>query len=224
MIEIHSVCLNDIHLIDAINDTFDKNIEVFIGIGGSTIDEVKNAISLLKTDSIVLMHGFQNYPTQYKDINFNKVRKIKDILSNFKHGYADHTGWNEPQNQFITLIGGTLGMKFIEKHVTNVYGIERCDWNSAISIDMFNDLIANWKLIEQCFGDGKLELNDAEKKISLVKSKGFKDAYVVAFNNRIIIPVSSAQEMESKENKPVIESHNKEKEIDTDNLGIIYVI
>ncbi len=68
------------------------------------------------------------------------------------------------------------------------------------------------------------KLDDAEKKISLVKSKGFKDAYVVAFNNRIIIPVSSAQEMESKENKPVIESHNKEKEIDTDNLGIIYVI
>lgn len=176
MIEIHSVCLNDIHLLEAINIKFDDNIKIFIGVGGSTIEEVNNAINILKTKDIVLMHGFQNYPTNYKDINFNKVKKIMGVFSKYKHGYADHTGWNEPYNYLISLCGGFLGMDFLEKHVTNLYGQQRCDWNSAISIEMLNSIIDSWNIIEECNGSGDLELNEAEKKYSVfgpMKKAGF---------------------------------------------------
>ena len=41
---------------------------VIIGTGGSTLDEIDYAINYLKQkgkDDIFLMHGFQNYPTEY---------------------------------------------------------------------------------------------------------------------------------------------------------------
>ena len=49
------------------------------------------------------MFGFQNYPTKYKNINLEKVRKIQSMYPKLKFGYADHTAWNEPNNELITL-------------------------------------------------------------------------------------------------------------------------
>ena len=63
-----------------------------------------------------------------------------NLFPEFSFGYADHTAWNEPNNILITLMGAALGMDFIEKHVTNVYGKKRVDWESTVSIDMFNEI------------------------------------------------------------------------------------
>lgn len=68
-------------------------------------------------------------------------------------------------------------------------------------------------------------LSDAEAKLAVVKSRGFKDAYIVAFNNGKIIPINSAIQMELKNPKTnVVKAEVKEKEIEIDKLGIIYVI
>ena len=40
----------------------------------------------------------------------------------------------------ITLLGAALGMEYIEKHVTNVFGQERVDWSAAVNMDMFNEI------------------------------------------------------------------------------------
>nr|MDA3894010.1 N-acetylneuraminate synthase family protein [Salinivirgaceae bacterium] len=135
IIEIHSVCLNDTNLLQQVNKNIAKETKVVIGIGGTGITEVENAISLLDTKNVVLMHGFQNYPTKYNDINFGKIRKLMRLYPTFSHGYADHTAWNEQNNALITMMGAALGMDYIEKHVTTQPGTERIDWQAAITID-----------------------------------------------------------------------------------------
>lgn len=167
LVEIHSVCLNDIHLLNALKDFNDTNIQVVLGVGGSTLYEIENAINFIESENIVLMHGFQNYPTKYQDVNFNRMRKIMNMYPNFKHGYADHTAWNEPNNNLISVMGAALGMSFIEKHVTTVPGEERTDWQAAISIDQFNDLVDTLKILDQCNGNGLLKLNEGEIKYSI---------------------------------------------------------
>jgi len=72
-----------------------------------------------------------------------------------------------------------------------------------------------------------LNLSEAEKSVSIVKSKGFKDAYIVAFNNGKIIPINSAIKLES--NHTMIEQLQKEDlknstKTDVKELSIIYVI
>lgn len=167
LVEIHSVCLNDIHLLTALKEYNDRNVPIVLGVGGSTLYEIENAINYLASENIVLMHGFQNYPTKYEDVNFNRIRKIMNLYPNFKHGYADHTAWNESYNNLITTMGAALGMDFIEKHVTLVPGEERTDWQAAIGIEQFNNLAKNLGILDQCNGNGLLKLNEGERKYSV---------------------------------------------------------
>lgn len=166
--EMHSVCLNDINLIDAINQNRSKESKVVLGVGGSSIDEIDNAINLLKVDEsqVVLMFGFQNYPTKYQDINFNKIRKLMDLYPTFGFGYADHTAWDEPHNELISLMGTSSGCSYLEKHVTTDCGYERCDSSAAVSFDQFESICHALSVLSECNGDGKIRLNRAEREYS----------------------------------------------------------
>jgi len=166
MVEIHSVCLNVPRLQRAVITNIDKKAKVVIGIGGCSLDEVKKAVQFFHEREIVLMFGFQNYPTKYEDVNLGKIRKIQSLYSEEKFGYADHTAWDEDNNELITLLVSANGMDFIEKHVTIEYGKERCDYSAAISIEQLNMLYKKIKLLEKLYGDGSILLNKAEKDYS----------------------------------------------------------
>jgi cell division protein FtsN len=71
-----------------------------------------------------------------------------------------------------------------------------------------------------------LMLKEAEKALPKIKAKGYKDAYIVAFNNGKVIPINDAVKLETKqptgfvsENK-IIESN----QIDPEELSIQYAL
>jgi sialic acid synthase SpsE len=166
-VEIHSVCLNDVHLLKALREHLDLHTRLVLGVGGASLDEIENAVTILDSSNIVLMFGFQNFPTKYEHINFAKMRRIMQLFPDFAFGYADHTAWDEPNNLLITVMGAALGMEYIEKHVTTAYGEKRFDWSAAISLDMFNDLRHKLDLLTACNGDGLLRLNQGERDYSV---------------------------------------------------------
>ena len=165
--EIHSVSLNDLKLLDKLKERVSPATKIFLGVGGSTIEDYDHAIKYLNHKNTVLMHGFQNYPTKYSDINFKKIRKIMEKYPVMQHGYADHTAWDEPDNLLITLLGAAQGMDYVEKHVTIEYGKERADWSASIGINMFNELYEKLNLLKECMGNGNLDLNCAERQYSV---------------------------------------------------------
>tara|TARA_Y100000816_G_C26105280_1_gene587100 strand:+ start:2117 stop:3115 length:999 start_codon:yes stop_codon:yes gene_type:complete len=165
-VELHSVCLNVPRLMQPIKKLISKNTKIVIGEGGSTLSEIKNAVTFFGTSNLILMFGFQNYPTKYEYINLKKIKKIQSLFPNLSFGYADHCAWNEKNNELITLIIASHDIKFVEKHITNCYGSKRCDSASAISIEMFNSLSKKIKMLNKLNGDGRLALNKNEKKYS----------------------------------------------------------
>ena len=167
LVEIHSVCLNDINLLFSLKSQLTQNTKVVLGVGGSSLDEIENAIKILDHPYIILMFGFQNYPTKYHNINFAKMRRIMKLFPEFEFGYADHTAWNEPENVLITLFGAALGMDYVEKHVTNVFGEERVDWSASVNLDMLNEIKKKMDLLDACNGDGLLRLNKGEQDYSI---------------------------------------------------------
>jgi N,N'-diacetyllegionaminate synthase len=167
IVEIHSVCLNDINLLTALNQNIGSEKKIVLGIGGSDLYEIENALNTIKSQNIILFFGFQNYPTKYNDINFEKMRRIMRLFPEHRFGYADHTAWDEPNNELITLLGAALGMDYIEKHVTIAYGKERIDSPSAINIKMLNTLKKKLEILSDCNGNGLLELNKAEEDYSI---------------------------------------------------------
>ena len=166
-VEIHSVCLNDLFILEKLKQSLYSDLKVVLGIGGTSIDEIDYAINYLDHPNILLMFGFQNYPTVYKDVNLRKIRKIMKLFDNFEFGYADHTAWNSPENELVTLLGAASGMNFIEKRVTTHFGESRVDWPAAISLDMFNNLKKKLNILEDLNGNGDMSMNEGELSYSV---------------------------------------------------------
>lgn len=166
-VEIHSVCLNDFFILKKLKQKISKNTKIVLGVGGTSIEEIKNATDFLNHKNTILMFGFQNYPTIYEDVNLNKIRKLMKFFPYFEYGYADHTAWDSEDNELITLLGAASGMNYIEKHVTTHYGENRIDWPAAISIDMLNSLSHKINIFKKLNGSGLLEMNKGEKEYSI---------------------------------------------------------
>jgi len=158
--------LNDIFLLRHLKAKLEPNTKIVLGVGGTDLYEVENTIQTIGSSNVILMHGFQNYPTNYQDINFSKIRRIIQMYPNYQHGYADHTAWDNEYNTLITLIGAALGVNYIEKHVTIKTGKGRTDWQASISIDDFNSMSELLKIVETANGDGLLKFNEGEKTYS----------------------------------------------------------
>lgn len=165
--EIHSVCLNDIFMLQKLKKNLQNQTKMVLGVGGTSIDEIENAINFLKHPNTILMFGFQNYPTVYEDVNLNKIRRLMKLFDNFEFGYADHTAGDSSDNELITLLGAASGMKFVEKHVTTHYGEKRLDCEAAISLKMFNNLHDKIKILEKLNGSGSLSMNPGELRYSV---------------------------------------------------------
>ena len=149
----HSTCLNVPTLQKAILDKLHKEVKVVIGVGGSTTEEIDNAVQFFYDRRTILMFGFQNYQLDMRMLIYLKLEKSNlDTLINF--WVCDHTGWNEINNELITLMVAANNMNFIEKHVTNAFGQERIDYSAAISFEMFNSLARNLKILNQLYGNG----------------------------------------------------------------------
>jgi len=81
--------------------------------------------------------------------------------------------------------------------------------------------------LRKYFAGKFLQFSKAQKNLPIVKSKGFKDAYIVAFNNGNILPVKNAVKLESGKDKlPNVElTEGVEDDSQTANdLSIIYVL
>ena len=165
-VELHSVCINVPVLQRTILEKIDENAIIVIGVGGCTLQEVNEAVRSFDERPIVIMNGFQNYPTKYEDVNLDKIRKIQLLYAGKEFGYADHSSWDEKNNELITLLVAANGMDYIEKHITTDYGTKRCDYSAAISIEMMNELRAKLDVLSSLRGDGALKLNKGEQDYS----------------------------------------------------------
>lgn len=163
LIEVHAVCLNDTRLLAAIRSEISPDTKIVLGVGGSSLYEIDAALNFLQWDQVVLMFGFQNYPTRYQDINFRKLRRIMGLYPEYQYGFADHTEWDAEENQLISLLGAAQGMDYLEKHVTTHPGEERIDWQSAISVKACQALKQQLEILDACLGDGTLALSPAEQ-------------------------------------------------------------
>lgn len=161
-IELHASSLNDYYLLD---EVVDFPGQVVLGIGGSGIDEINEAIEFLRKkgkEEILLMYGFQAYPTDYRNINFAKMLKIKEMF-NLPLGYADHTSFDDENNVQISALPAAMGINILEKHYTPDLGVERIDYQAAVSKKHFLQIKHLMEIYLSVYGNGNLSLSDQER-------------------------------------------------------------
>ncbi|MBO72216.1 MAG: hypothetical protein CMD35_01245 [Flavobacteriales bacterium] len=165
-IKIHSSDLGNIHLLNNIEDYQGK---IFISAGGATlpelIDFINPLISLGKAKEIVLMHGFQTYPTPVHESNLVKIFQFKELFKDsVKYGYMDHIDADNELASTIPLSLSTIGIDYIEKHITHNRKKKGIDYYSSFEPSEMSDFMNNLNQVSSSFGDQSIFFTDAEKK------------------------------------------------------------
>ena len=164
-IELHAVCINDYFMLKEIIKT--DNI-IILGVGGTEIDEITYTVEHLKKNGkkineLLFMYGFQNYPTDYTQINLQKMNKLAQLY-NVAIGYADHTKYDDKNNVLISALGAANGFNILEKHYTPDFGVERIDFHAAVGDEQFIEIGKKMEMFLKIAGTGTIAMSKSEQK------------------------------------------------------------
>lgn len=131
-----------------------KILNVCLGIGGSELDEINSAIHQLKNKNIILMTGFQNYPTPTRSNQISRISYLKNKLKakNIEFGFADHEVSQSIEKFLLPAIAVGSGVKYIEKHFTLSKTLNLEDSETALDPEEFRVFTAALKLSSASIG------------------------------------------------------------------------
>ena len=125
--------------------------KIILSTGMSTIDEVKNALSILinsgtKKNKITVLHANTEYPTPMEDVNLRAMVTIgKELDVNF--GYSDHTLGIE-----VDIAAVAMGASCIEKHFTLDCNMEGPDHKASLEPSQLKAMVKAIRNIEKALG------------------------------------------------------------------------
>ena len=200
-IKIHPTDLNNLQLLSKVYES--KITKVILGISGSSLKTIYSALKILSNKNIVIMLGYQAYPTPNDDINNFKINFLKKKFKkiNLKYGYADHSTGN--MGDLPSLAAASLGAEYIEKHVTIKYFKNRPleDYESALLPDNFEKFVKNIKFGLESLGslknNKKYTIPKIEQKYlksiirSYVANKNIKKKFKILNSKKFILKRSS---------------------------------
>jgi sialic acid synthase SpsE len=166
-IEVHAACINDVDLLDrAIDFAIKYKKTLIIGISGFEIQELLDIIEYIKAKGyidLLLMYGFQNYPTNISQINLDKVKVLEKIL-NCKIGYADHTEFSNNTKEILINTAFSMGINVHEIHYVLEEGVDRTDYITGVGNDRLKKIKSTLIDILVAKGTSDLRLNEGERK------------------------------------------------------------
>ena len=155
----HDVDAFKIHSSDTSNPEVLKEVAlskkpIFLSCGASKIDEIKSAIDFLRkngNENIVLMHGYQAYPTKIEDTNLNFIKTLEKIFG-FNVGFYDHVDGGSILSKIIPLMSIGYGAQVIEKHFILNREDKGIDYESSLDPENFANFINILRESEKAIG------------------------------------------------------------------------
>jgi len=164
--KIHSSDLNNTKLLEKLALQEKK---VFLATGGSTLLEIRYALDILnkfeKPSEIIMLHGFQAYPTKVEDSVLSRLSKLKELFGDsVSIGYSDHISGDDKFATILPLMSIPYGVSYIEKHVTLERSAKGVDYYSSYEPDELEQFIDDVRLAEQSIGKNSLSFAESEKQ------------------------------------------------------------
>lgn len=138
--KIHSSEINNPKLLKLLSS---NNKPILLSTAGSFLYEIDEVLKILQNGKreIILMHGFQGYPTQISDLNLIKILELKKRYK-LDVGLMDHIDGDSELALTIPLMGVSLGATIIEKHITLDRSKKGIDYYSSLNPSEFKKLIS----------------------------------------------------------------------------------
>lgn len=155
-IKIHPTDINNFILINKINQL--PISTVILGIGGATIEEIELALNSLNPQfKVVLMHGYQAYPTPNEYNQISRISHLKKHLEgkfrNIEFGFADHVVNDFNYSVTLNAMAYVAGANYFEKHLSFGNCLELEDFESALEPDEFKQFSDDLNKAAEAFGD-----------------------------------------------------------------------
>jgi len=165
-VKIHSSDLINSKLLDQISSFKGK---VFLAVGGSSLIEIRYALDYIEkfnqASEIILMHGFQAYPTEIEDSKLQRLSCLNELFSDkFSLGYMDHVDAENPFNMVLPLLSIPYGISYLEKHITFDRKAKGVDYYSSLEPKEFCQFVDYVRLASIAIGNNPLDFSISEKR------------------------------------------------------------
>lgn len=147
--------------------------EVLLSAGGTTFEEVGEAIALLPGKRITVVLGFQAYPTPIEENRLLRLPAARESFPDAAIGFADHTGAGEAAAIWLPALALALGATYVEKHITVAHVLADPDHDSALAPDPFAEFVESMRLARAALGEPTTagEMGEAERAYRLRMKK-----------------------------------------------------
>ena len=165
-VKIHSSDLINSKLLDQVANFKGK---VFLAVGGSSLIEIRYALNYIEKfnqpSEIILMHGFQAYPTEVEDSKLQRLRSLNELFSNeLSLGYMDHVDAENSFNMILPLLSIPYGVSYLEKHITFNRKAKGVDYYSSLEPKEFCQFVEYVRLASIAIGNDPLNFSISEQK------------------------------------------------------------
>lgn len=166
----YKVHFSDLSNIPLLIELARLNKKIFIGTGGANIFEIQKAVNTIvdystTSPSIVLLHGFQAYPTNIYDTNLNRLGFFYNVFGNqVEYGISDHIAGDSEFATIVPLLAIPFGIQYIEKHITINREERGVDYYSSIEPKIFKKFVEMVRAAELTIGSSSINYSSAELK------------------------------------------------------------
>jgi N-acetylneuraminate synthase len=131
---------------------------VIISTGMSTIKQIHEAVKVLGSDNLIILHCTSTYPCEPEELNLKMVQTLRHEFPDTPIGYSGHEVGLVP-----SAVAVALGACLVERHMT----LDRAMWGSdqAASVEPggFERLVKYVRVTEASLGDGVKKIYDSER-------------------------------------------------------------
>jgi N-acetylneuraminate synthase len=143
--KIPSAALTDHRLLKNVRST---GRPLILSTGMSTMDQIREAVSLLGSDNLMIAHCTSTYPCKPQELNLRVIATLRNEFD-CPIGYSGHEVGL--QTTYAAIV---LGASFVERHITLDRAMWGSDQSASIEPSGLARLVRDIRVIDQALGDG----------------------------------------------------------------------
>lgn len=161
--KIHSSDLCNVFLLRQLAKTGKR---ILLATGGTSIREIWLALKELKDAGtrLVLLHGFQSYPTDVEESSLSRLPWLKGIFGDCcEIGFMDHVDADDSFAMSLPLVAMGMGATVIEKHITLDRQAKGIDYYSSLNPEEFAVFVQSVRRMEKATIGNPEEFSPSER-------------------------------------------------------------
>lgn len=131
---------------------------VLLSTAACSDDEIREALGLLGDKDVVLLHGFQGYPTPLEGNDILRLRRLERICESRREGsttpgFADHAPADDPMRFLLPAAALGAGARVLEKHLTLAKAMQFEDHEAALNPDELAEFVTRMRECDAALGE-----------------------------------------------------------------------